>query len=97
MVWFKKKPPKPTDVRAELEWILDNAWAVGSTDATLTAASLPERVLPAHDEPNDLMPTCISVMRDAMRRGDEITGGERRSSFAVRYRLEPRRTAPKNS
>lgn len=94
---FGRKPPKPNDVRAELEWILDHAWAVGLTDATLTAASLHDRVHADHDEPQDLMPTCISVMRDAMRRGDKRIGGERGSSFAVRYRLEPRHTAPNNS
>lgn len=78
-------------MRTELEWILDNAWACGLTDATLTAASLHERVGSDRDPPNDLMQTCISVMRAAMRNGDESVGGDRKSDFAVRYRLEPRR------
>ena len=66
------------------------------TDATLTVASLRERVLADHGEPNDLTRTCISVMRDGMRHGDERIGGERGSNFTVRYQLEPRRTAPTN-
>ncbi|MDE0193730.1 MAG: hypothetical protein OXQ90_20460 [Gammaproteobacteria bacterium] len=97
MALFKRKTAKRDDVRAELEWILDNAWGLGLTDATLTSASLRERVLTDHGEPDDLKPTCISVMRDAMRHGDERLVGERGSDFAVRYRLEPRRTAQKNS
>lgn len=87
----KRKPAGPDDVRTELEWILDNAWALCLTDATLTAASLHDRVCSNRDTPNDLMPTCISVMREAMRRSDESVGGEQKSEFAVRYRLERRR------
>lgn len=87
----KRKPAGPDYVRDELEWILDHAWGLCLTDATLTAARLHERVCSDRDAPNDLMPTCISVMRGAMRPGDESVGGERKSEFAVRYRLETRR------
>ena len=91
MTLFKRKPVGPDDVRTELEWILDHAWALCLTDATLTATNLHGRVGSDRDPPNDLMQTCISVMREAMRSGDESVGGDRKSDFAVRYRLEPRR------
>ena len=88
---FKRKPVGPDGVRRDLEFILDHAWACGLADATLTAASLHERLGADQEPPNDLMQTCISVMREAMRSGDESLGGDRKSDFAVRYRLEPRR------
>jgi len=90
---FKRRPPGRDDVRAELEWILDHAWAVGLADATLTAASFHGRVCSNADAPDDLMPTCISVMQESMRPGDAIVAaGDRQADFAVRYRLEPRRS-----
>lgn len=91
MTLFKRRPAGPDDVRDELEWILDGAWAFGLSEATVTAASLHGRVCSNRNTRVDLMPTCISVMQGAMRPGDERVGSDEKSAFAVRYRLEPRR------
>lgn len=48
----KRKPAGPDDVRTELEWILDNAWGLCLTDATLTAASLHELRSGRTERPN---------------------------------------------